>query len=129
VNFTKLKTVNKDAWKYLDNIPKEAWTKSYFKDHTKVDILCNNNCEVFNAKIVEFKTKPIIKFLDEVKGYIYKTICEKKHKLANYVGKLPPVQQNRLDKERKKSDKWTPSWSGILTATICFFLFCLKSMS
>ncbi|RYR54302.1 hypothetical protein Ahy_A06g029560 [Arachis hypogaea] len=41
-----------------------------------------------------------------------RSIAKNKVKLANYIGKLPPVQHSRLQKIRKESGKWLPIWSG-----------------
>ena len=49
---------------------------------------------------------------EEVRRSIMKTMTANRLKLLNYPSYLAPVQQSRLEKEKKKSNKWTPLWSG-----------------
>ncbi|XP_025692382.1 uncharacterized protein [Arachis hypogaea] len=100
-NMKKIKKINEDAWNYLNKWPRESWTKSAFSHSPKLDNICNNACEVFNARIKEARAKPIITLLEEVRMFVMRTIAKNKVKLANHVGKLPPVVQSRLDKIRK----------------------------
>ncbi|XP_057747864.1 uncharacterized protein LOC130967058 [Arachis stenosperma] len=111
-NMKKIKKINEDAWNYLNKWPMESWTKSAFSHAPKLDNICNNACEVFNARIKEARAKPIITLLEEVRMFVLRTIAKNKVKLAKHVGKLPPVVQSRLDKIRKESKSWMPIWTG-----------------
>lgn len=111
-NMERCKRKDEKAWAYLDKWPKEAWTKAYFSEYPKADNICNNTCEVFNAKIVKFRGKPILTLAEEIRCYVMKTMANNKLKLAAHRGQLAPMQQSRLDKEKKESNKWTPVWSG-----------------
>lgn len=112
LNMDKVKRKNEKAWEYLNKWPKEAWTKAYFSEHPKVDSICNNNCEVFNAKILKFRGKPILTLAEEIRCCIMKTMATNKLKLASRPGPLTPMQQARLEKEKIESNKWAPVWSG-----------------
>ncbi|XP_072088064.1 uncharacterized protein [Arachis hypogaea] len=50
-----VKKVNKAAWEYLRMFDLGAWTKAYFSHGPKCDNITNNMCEVWNAKIVEYR--------------------------------------------------------------------------
>ncbi|XP_015954627.1 uncharacterized protein LOC107478987 [Arachis duranensis] len=108
----KLKRLNEGAWAYLDKWPREAWTRAYFRHDQKIDNICNNACEVFNSRIKEYRAKPIITLLEEVRMFTMRSIAKNKVKLSHHVGKLPPIQHSRLQKIRKESQKWTSIWSG-----------------
>ncbi|XP_025684822.1 uncharacterized protein [Arachis hypogaea] len=108
----RLKRLNEGAWAYLDKWPREAWTRAYFRYDKKIDNICNNACEVFNSRIKEYRAKPIITLLEEVRMFEMWSIAKNKVKLSHHVGKLPPIQHSRLQKIRKESQKWTPNWSG-----------------
>jgi hypothetical protein len=88
-----LKTLNEMAWMYVDKLPKESLTKAYLSEHSKVDNICNNNCEVFNAKVVKARAKPIITMLEEIIVYIIQRISTNKLKLSGYVEQLPPIRK------------------------------------
>ncbi|XP_057718638.1 uncharacterized protein LOC130933129 [Arachis stenosperma] len=111
-NMNKIKRVNEEAWAYLNKWPKESWTKSQFSHRAKLDNICNNACEVFNARIKEARNKPIITLLEEVRMFVMRNIAKNTVKLVNHVGILPPVIQSRLDKIRKESKNWMPIWTG-----------------
>jgi len=55
-NMNTMKLTNSKAHDWLNDMPKESWTKAYFDNSPKVDNICNN-CEVFNAKILAEKIK------------------------------------------------------------------------
>ncbi|RYR34663.1 hypothetical protein Ahy_A10g049646 [Arachis hypogaea] len=111
-NMDKIKRVSEEAWTYLNKWPRSSWTKSQFSHRTKLDNICNNACEVFNARIKEARSKPIITLLEEVRMFVMRSIAKNKIKLNNHVGKLPPVIQSRLEKVRKESKNWVPIWTG-----------------
>jgi hypothetical protein len=108
----KLKAINKSAWDYLSKFPPNSWSRAYFSEQPKVDTLCNNNCEVFNAKIVKYRGKPILKMLEEIRSYIMRNMASNKRSLSGWLGELTPVQQKRLDKEKILSNKWRVQWAG-----------------
>ncbi|XP_015950034.1 uncharacterized protein LOC107474900 [Arachis duranensis] len=80
-----IKSVNGKAWAYLDKFSRQAWTRAHYKDFPKVDNVCNNMCEVFNAATKPYRCKPVLTLLEEVR---------------------------RLAKERHYSRYYTPIWSG-----------------
>ncbi|XP_052117605.1 uncharacterized protein LOC127747588 [Arachis duranensis] len=108
----KIKIINEDAWAYLSKWGREHWTRSQFSHRPKLDSICNNACEVFNSKIKEARAKPIITLLEGVRMFVMRTIANNKVKLANHVGKLPPVIHSHLEKVRKESKHWHPIWTG-----------------
>ncbi|XP_072069760.1 uncharacterized protein [Arachis hypogaea] len=108
----KIKRLNEDAWAYLEKWPMDAWTRSLFIYKLKLDSICNNACEVFNAKIKDARAKPIITLLEEVRMFVMRTIAKNKVKLQNHTGKLTPVIKSRLEKVRKESKHWKPIWTG-----------------
>ncbi|XP_072061936.1 uncharacterized protein [Arachis hypogaea] len=107
----KIKRLNEDAWTYLDKWPMDAWTKSLVSHKPKLDSICNNACEVFDAKIKDARAKPIITLLEEVRMFVMETIAKNKVKLNNHTGKLTSVIKSRLEKVRKESKNWKPIWT------------------
>ncbi|XP_072054961.1 uncharacterized protein [Arachis hypogaea] len=103
-NMDKIKRVSGDAWTCLNKWLRHSWTKSQFSHRPKLDNICNNACEVFNAWIKEAKSKPIITLLEEVRMFVMRLIAKNKVKLNKHVGKLPPVIQSRLEKGHTKRE-------------------------
>ena len=108
----RLKNVNDNAWAYLNKLDPSAWVKAYFSHHCKVDSLTNNMCEVWNSKIIHYRTKPILTMSEELRCYIMQKMAGHKKVLGSYIRKIAPVQQKRLDKLKVDSNKWSPVRSG-----------------
>ena len=108
----KVKTKNVAAFNYLNKWPKEAWTKAYFGEGVKCDNICNNACEAFNAKILKYRGKPILTFLEEIRCHIMRTLANNSMKLRFSEQVLPPMQKSKLEKLKRESNFWTPTWTG-----------------
>ncbi|XP_072062327.1 uncharacterized protein [Arachis hypogaea] len=109
-NMNRVKLINQKAWEYLDKWPKDTWTKAHFSEVLKVDNICNNACESFNAKIKHERSKPILTLAEEVRRIIMNIIVDNRKKLQNYQGIIPPVQQSRLEAMTTLSIHWDPQW-------------------
>nr|XP_029144759.1 uncharacterized protein LOC112710546 [Arachis hypogaea] len=108
-----VKKVNTAAWEYLQKFDPGSWTKAYFSHGPKCDNITNNMCEVWNAKIVEYREKPILTMCEELRSYIMRKMAGHKHRISKCKGKLAPVQQLRLDEYIiPESNKWTAEWAG-----------------
>ncbi|XP_072090662.1 uncharacterized protein [Arachis hypogaea] len=108
----RVKRINQHAWEYLNKIPPQQWPRSHFSEYPKVDFYTNNNCETFNGKIKKMRGKPIITMLEEVRGYVMRILARNKKALVGYHGRITPVQQSRLEREKKESNYWRPFPSG-----------------
>lgn len=92
--------------------PAQIWTKSHFKTYTKCDMQVNNICEDFNRAILEHRDKPIITLLEGIKHYITKRITKQKELLQEYDGVICPIIQLVIEKNKKHTQGWTPTWHG-----------------
>ncbi|XP_020963561.1 uncharacterized protein LOC110265115 [Arachis ipaensis] len=109
----KLKNINQGAWEYLQRFDPAVWAKAYFSHGPKVDNITNNMCEVWNAKIVEYRGRPILTMIDDLRCYVMRKMALHKKKLENHTGKLAPVQHKRLEEFIKpKASKWRAIWAG-----------------
>jgi len=62
----------------------------------------NNACEVFNAKILNYRGKPIDR------SYVMRKMSHNKMKLDWRTRPLCPWQQSRKENEKIASHNWTP---------------------
>ncbi|XP_057741110.1 uncharacterized protein LOC130958171 [Arachis stenosperma] len=83
-NMKRVKVINERAWANLDKWPKKAWTKAHFYEGLKMDTICNNACESFNARTKHDRAKPILTLVEEVRRIIMKTMIDNRQKLTNY---------------------------------------------
>ncbi|XP_061350413.1 uncharacterized protein LOC133295586 [Gastrolobium bilobum] len=70
--------------------------------------------EVWNAKIVGYRSKPIITLLEELRCYIMRRMAAHQRVLGTVRGKIAPAQQLKLDQLKVLSNSWTPTWTGNL---------------
>ncbi|XP_025702903.1 uncharacterized protein [Arachis hypogaea] len=109
----KLKRVSAPAWEYMQKFDLAVWCKVYFSHGTKVNNITNNMCEVWNAKIVEHRKKPILSMCEGLQCYIMRKMATHKKKLEAHIRPLAPVQHKKLDQFIKpKSHKWRAIWAG-----------------
>ncbi|XP_016168257.1 uncharacterized protein LOC107610767 [Arachis ipaensis] len=108
----RLKEVNKDAWSYLIKFDSATWVRAYFSHDPKVDNLTNNMCESFNSKIVKYRCNPIFTICEEVRCYLMRCMVQHKRLIDCHHGKLAPVQEKRLKRLVKPSNKWIAEWIG-----------------
>ncbi|XP_057730270.1 uncharacterized protein LOC130945577 [Arachis stenosperma] len=111
-NMLRLKRMNEDAWAYLAKLDPRCWTKSKFSHWPKLDNITNNMTEVWNAKIVHYRRKPILTMLEELRCYIMRRMTQHKKALSTYIGVVAPVQQKRMEAIMKDTRHWTAQWTG-----------------
>lgn len=67
-----IKTLNEDAYEYLDDIPTKHWSRHGFTTNCKSNMLLNNMCETFNAVIRDARDKPILTQMEWLRRYMMK---------------------------------------------------------
>ncbi|XP_061372337.1 uncharacterized protein LOC133314825 [Gastrolobium bilobum] len=74
--------------------------------------------DVWNAKIVGYRSKPIISLYEELRCYIMRRMAAHQRILGTVRGKIAPAQQKKLDQLKVLSNSWTPTWTGNLNQDI-----------
>jgi hypothetical protein len=97
----EMKTLNEDAYKWLEKMPPNTWVRAYFSEFPKCDILLNNNCEVFNSYILEARELPLISMLERIKCQLMTRHYNKQQELGK------DIQGAFCPKIRKKVAKNT----------------------
>ncbi|XP_031375420.1 uncharacterized protein LOC116189820 [Punica granatum] len=103
--------LNKDAAKWLNDIPADRWSRSAFDTVCKNQAVTSNMCEKFNGAILKYKGKPIITMFEGVRMYITRKMVKTQALIAKSQGPLCKQVQMKLDKLHKKAIYWTPHWS------------------
>jgi hypothetical protein len=112
IEMEKIKDINVKAWKWLDGHPKEHWSRASFSSYPKCDALTNNGCESFNSQILEFRDKPIITMMEEIRLLLMDRYIKMKSMIGRYKGRICPRIHKKLEIEKSNSRTWTPRWSG-----------------
>lgn len=69
VRMREMRELSESAADWLNDKPPAQWSKSYFSEGPKCDMLLNNVCETFNSNILEAREKPIITMLEWIRQY------------------------------------------------------------
>lgn len=67
-NMDYMKSLNEDAFKWLDKMTPNTWVRAFFSKFPKCDILLNNICEVFNQYILDARELPILTMFERIKS-------------------------------------------------------------
>ncbi|KAL8525602.1 hypothetical protein ACS0TY_015011 [Phlomoides rotata] len=87
----ELKVLSEQAWEWFQNKPPNQWSKAYFSEKAKCDMLLNNVCESFNSNILAARNKAIITMLEWIREYFVMRLVKNRDKAeANWKGKLCP---------------------------------------
>jgi hypothetical protein len=85
-----LKRINGDAFNYLDKIDPSGWSREWFNDYPKCDLLVNNICERFNLYIWKACNKPILTILEMIRKKLIRRYWLKRNGIRALKDKLLP---------------------------------------
>ncbi|KAL8477002.1 hypothetical protein ACS0TY_029342 [Phlomoides rotata] len=105
----EMRTLNQAAWEWFNNKPPEQWSKAFFSEKSKCDMLLNNVCESFNANILDARDKSIITMLEWIREYLMKRL-QKNRDIASekWKGQLCPRIQKNVDQNTEKVSDCIP---------------------
>lgn len=93
-----MKKIKQGAFNWLDNsLHPRFWSRSYFKEFSKCDVVINNHSEVFNKFILEARDKPIIAMLECIRNLLMMRIIRNKENMLKDKGLICPRIQKKLD--------------------------------
>lgn len=92
-----LEGLDKEAHKWLKDIPAEQWSRSHFSTRSKCDYLVNNLSESFNNYILEARDKPIISMLKWIRRKVMNRFQIKRMGMEKYNKGICPRIMNKLD--------------------------------
>uniref|UniRef100_A0A803PIN8 SWIM-type domain-containing protein n=1 Tax=Cannabis sativa TaxID=3483 RepID=A0A803PIN8_CANSA len=96
----EIKEVNVAAYNWLVAKPRTEWTKAYFSEGVKCDVLLNNLCESFNNAITDARDKSIITLLEKLRYWLMCRFQKKRESVTRWneqVGKniRKIIEQNK----------------------------------
>jgi hypothetical protein len=91
----ELKKMNVDAFEYLDKIDPSGWSRAWFSDYPKCDLV-NNIFECFNSYILKAHNKPILTILEMIRKQFIKRYQLKRDGIKSLKGKLCPKIVEKL---------------------------------
>jgi hypothetical protein len=93
----ELKRMSPAAFEYLDKIDPSGWSRAWFNNYPKCDLLVNSICECFNAYILKARDKPILTMLEMIRIKLMRRYQVKRDGISKLIGKLCPKVAKKLE--------------------------------
>ena len=94
----EVKQVDEDAFKWLAEKLDSFWSRSHFITHSKCHMLHNNNCESFNSRILDARSKTILPMLEGIRCILMNRMQRMREVMRAYQGPLCPNKHKKLEK-------------------------------
>ncbi|XP_023757288.1 uncharacterized protein LOC111905781 [Lactuca sativa] len=114
----ELKKFKVEAHDWLIQIPPAHWARSHFSGRAHTNILLNNVCEVLNGKIQGGRDKPFIYYLEYIREYLMKRICNVQREIDRCHGPLTPTATSLLDQMKRQAQKHRCIFNGVKNQVI-----------
>lgn len=108
-----LKAFNAKAWKWLNYLGKEHFSRHAFSSRSRIDLVVNNLSEVFNNYIIEFRDKPIVTMLDKIRQKLMVRVNQKRDGGQQAMWEITPVVVGKLEVEKKYARYCNAYQSGV----------------
>lgn len=101
-----IKDLSEEAWKWLDDLPKDAqWSRHMFDPAIKNDHITNNMAESYNAWIGELRGKPLVEMIDRIRSNHMSQIANRFTKGSSWDTVVTPNAMGKLNKRKKWAAK------------------------
>ncbi|KAF3954355.1 hypothetical protein CMV_020285 [Castanea mollissima] len=98
--------------KHLRTSYPSMWSRSYFTDYSKSDLLVNNLSESFNLYILDARDKPIVTMIEKIRRKLMRRFQLKREGMSKLTGKICPKIQAKLDNEGLKYSDYVSIYAG-----------------
>ncbi|XP_027086671.1 uncharacterized protein [Coffea arabica] len=100
-----IKDINREAWKYLDKIPKSFWCRHVFSPQFKCDHVTNNIIESFNNWVSDLRGKLILTLVDGLRRKFMKNLHKRYQKGCTLTANITPRIAEKLTEISQASRK------------------------
>ncbi|XP_062161919.1 uncharacterized protein LOC133868944 [Alnus glutinosa] len=97
IHMEEIKRINPDAFDYLDKVDPSGWSRAWFNESPKYDLLVNNISECFNSYILKARDKPILTMLEMIRKKLMRRYQLKRDGISKLKGKLCPKIVKKLE--------------------------------
>jgi hypothetical protein len=108
----EVKRINTEAFEYLDKIDPSGWSRAWFNDYPKCDLLVNNICECFNSYILKARDKPILTVLKMIRKKLMRRYHAKRDGISKLTSKLCPKVAKKLESIGLDAMDCVPHFAG-----------------
>ena len=89
--------MNNDAYEYLNKVDPSGWSRAWFSEYSKCDLLVNYICECFNSYILKAYDKPILTMLEMIRKKLMRRYQAKRESIEKSTGRLCPRIVKKLE--------------------------------
>lgn len=93
--------------------PPTSWCRTYFKTHSKCDIVKNNMCETFNSWILAARHKSIITMLEDIRHQLMNRHVDMIKFAETWISDIAPMARTILEANKKYSNRCRVLWNGV----------------
>ncbi|XP_059436479.1 uncharacterized protein LOC132169463 [Corylus avellana] len=93
----ELKKLSKDAYEYLNKIDHSGWSRAWFNESPRCELLVNNICECFNSYILKARDKPILTLFKMIRKKLLRRYQVKREGIEKLTGRLCPRIVQKLE--------------------------------
>ncbi|KAM5578592.1 hypothetical protein ABKV19_008749 [Rosa sericea] len=108
----ELQQLYQEAWQWFQDKHPEQWSRAYFRDTSKCDILLNNLCESFNAAILPARDKPILTMLEKIRMDLMVRMTNIRVAAQKWTDMVGPRIKKILDKVAERTSCYRAYHSG-----------------
>ncbi|OMP03417.1 Zinc finger, PMZ-type [Corchorus olitorius] len=90
----------------LEDKNPRAWTRAFFGEHAKCDMVDNNICESFNSILLDARRKNIITMLEEIREQTMRRIEAKRNFCTKWKQDYGPLIKKKFDARKKDARQW-----------------------
>lgn len=108
------------AYEYLEVHHPHTWTRSKFSEACKIEYVCNNLAESFNAWISDIKGLPIIDLVNKLRQMIMKQMSRRKRVAEGLTDKILPSVVRALN-AKSRGLNYEIARSGLTDAEVTVF--------
>ncbi|XP_062021152.1 uncharacterized protein LOC133737652 [Rosa rugosa] len=108
----EMKGLDDVAWTWFQDKSPEQWSRAYFRDDSRCDLLLNNLCESFNAAILPARGKPIITMLEKIRMDMMVRMANRRVAAQRWTDMVGPRIRKILEKVAERSSCYRAYHSG-----------------
>jgi hypothetical protein len=108
----EIKKLNHAAFEYLEKIDPSGWSRSWFSDYPKCDLLVNNISECFNSYILKARDKPILTMLEMIRKQLQRRYQVKRDGIKTLKGKLCHRIVDKLEVIGEEATNYLSRYAG-----------------
>lgn len=108
----KLKEIDEASYYGLVKRDLGQFCRAFFRTEMKVDNVENNMAEAFNGTIVEFRVKPIIYMLEEIRLYMMARLEKRREWMMKHYDDYCPAIKKILEKNKEDVKFWNSIYNG-----------------